>query len=119
MKKTKHSYRKRTFLNDDIEMSAFVIASVPAFKMDDEEGSVFCYPTLDISDCSNKISLDFSFYQESQMKKAHKKLKKFQSVVQEFTECFEKQMEEYLKNPPPPVKKKKRTRTILNDITSD
>lgn len=126
MRKIKHVYRKRTFLNEDLDMSAFVIASLQKFHIDKEDQSVSSYPTLDISDCNNKISLDFSFYQESDMKKSFKKLQKLKTIVNEFSDAFEKEMQEYEKIPRVPKKRKKKKATarrfvteIVDDNTSD
>lgn len=104
----KYAYKKRTFLNDDITLSAFIIASVEKFQEGELRRGVFCYPTLDISDCSNKVSLDFCFHGEAGMKASHKKLKRLQKVINEFTAAFEAEMEEYQKTPKEEIKKEKK-----------
>lgn len=76
-------------------MSAFIIASVEKFEHGHRKGQVSSYPSIDIADCSNKVSIDFSFYNEKDMKVALKKAKLFQAVVNDFVAAFEAEIAEY------------------------
>lgn len=77
-------------------MSACIIAAVEAFEVSKKNiKHVSGYPTLDITDCSSKIYLDFSFHNEAGMKKAIKKAQLFRSVVDGFVEALEKEAELY------------------------
>lgn len=110
----KYRYRKRVFLNQDQELSAFLIASVPIDK------GFRCYPTLDISDCSNKISLDFSFYSPDDAKKTKKKIKLFRDIVNAFADALEAEIAEKEKQGVPKRKKVKReTLSLLEDEDDD
>lgn len=78
-------------------MSGFIIAHLPEFTYhdDDYRDRVSCYPTMDIGDCSEKISLDFSFYNPTQMKKALKKARLFREAVDGFVDAFESEVEKF------------------------
>jgi hypothetical protein len=91
------AYQRREFLNEDKEMSAFIIAKLSAFPTT-QRGEVSSYPILDIADCSEKISLDFSFYGKEQLTSCLKKLRLFKAVVTEFADAYEKEAEKLLKS---------------------
>lgn len=95
----KYIYKKRTFLNSDASMTGFIIACVPDFERD-KEGKIEngVYPTLTIADCSERISLDFSFYTKSEIKSVRKKMKLFRETVNEFMDALEKQLTEFEKS---------------------
>ncbi len=102
----KYAYKKRTFLNEDPTMSAFVIASIEKYTVSKESGKVYSYPMLDLADCSNKVSIDFCFYDEAGMERSLRKARKLQKVVNDFVEAMESEKDEYYKNKSKnPVKK--------------
>ena len=90
-RKPKVVYQKRAFLNDDKSMSGFIIAYLEEFLYHETEtrDRISAYPSLDIGDCSNKVSLDFSFYNTADLKRALKKLRLFRDVVDGFADAFE------------------------------
>src|SRR4051812_16276937 len=96
---TKYAYKKRAFLNDSPELSAFIIATVEKFNRDDDgRRDVYAYPTLDIADCTNKVSLDFCFSGTRGMNTALKKVRLFKKIVDEFADAFEAEAERINKN---------------------
>lgn len=107
-KKHKPLINRREFLNEDKALSAFAITVLEKITVD--EDGVSCYPTFDISDCSNKVSLDFGFWQDNQINKVLKKAKLFKSIVNEFVDALEKEIEEYKALPKPEKKEKKTTK---------
>lgn len=93
-------YQKRTFLNDNKTMSAFVIATVEKLTVESQRNNKekkfpSLYPQFDISDCSEKISLDFSFFGETEMKTVRKKIRLFRQIVNEFADALEGEMDTY------------------------
>lgn len=96
-KQPKVIYKKRKFLNTDPSMSAAIVAVLEEFEFEGEDNKkphlIFGYPTLDISDCSNKISLDLSFHNKKAMHEARKKLEILRTVVNEMAVAFDKEIE--------------------------
>ena len=95
-KSPKTIYKKRAFLNTDLEMQAFIIAHLQEFGGENLQ-KVWADPTLKISDCYRTISLDFSFYNSKDMKIAQKKLEKFTGIINQFKTLFDSQVDAYEK----------------------
>lgn len=99
-------------------MSGFIIAVVEEFTHNLDGERVSGYPTLDLGDCSTKISLDFSFYTPSQMRKAQKKLELLRSTINGFADAFNKEVERFIeaeKNRPKEVRNKKSKEKTLRE----
>ncbi len=94
-KKDKVAYQRREFLNEDLSMSAFVIAYLEEFTPTRQKTNVYSYPVLDIADCYKKMSLDFGFHNQSMMKEKQEKLHKFQEIINEFAIAFDEQVEKF------------------------
>jgi hypothetical protein len=108
-KKVKPVFAKRTFLNDNPELSGFIIAVVEEFTHNSDGERVSGYPVLDLGDCSNKISLDFSFYTPTQMKRSQKKIELLRSIINDFADAFNKEVERFVeseKTRPKEIRKK-------------
>lgn len=91
----KYRYSKRRFLNDDKDMAGFILATVPyPEKQDDGSYSSGIYPTFTIGDCSDRVNLDFGYYDESEKTKVKNKLKLFRQIVNEFADALEAQMDD-------------------------
>lgn len=87
-KKPKSLYKKRVFLNDDLEMAGFVIAIIEEF-ITNKKGVPYSYPTFTLSDCSNKIYLDFGFSDLQEMRRSLKKIRLLRGVIENFANHFE------------------------------
>ncbi len=118
-KKLKGLFKKRAFLNPDMEMSAFVVAIMEEFRYNRHECGVAAYPTLDIGDCYRKVSLDFGFCNKQEMRKAHKKLETLRSTINGFADAFDaevKRFEEHEKTFPKNVRKTHKRQTFEKQI---
>jgi hypothetical protein len=113
-KQLKDLFQYRDFLNQDMSMSAFIIASVEEFSKKQYKGSVSGYPTLDIGDCSNKVSLDFCFFGEEGMKEKHAKAKKLREAVNGFCDAFDAEVAAYEAEQAKKVKAKKTVKRKVN-----
>lgn len=118
-KKVKPVFAKRTFINDDPEMSGFILAVVDKFSHhdDDDKERVSGYPMLDIGDCSTKISLDFSFYTVEGMKRALKKARLVREVVDGFVDAIESEAKRYEEEEKERKKNATGTKTQSNNKT--
>lgn len=97
MPKHKTIYEQREFLNEDKSMSGCIITHLEEFSLGTDKGKLYAYsyPVFDIADCSDKISLDFSFHTEEQMNLSMKKLKLFKDIVTGFYDEFEKEVKKF------------------------
>jgi hypothetical protein len=85
-KKRKYRYQKREFLNSDIDLRAYIIASVRESEPDDHYSGI----ELEIADCNRHISLDFDFHNKAQsINKAEKKIKLFRKIINDFADAVE------------------------------
>lgn len=79
-------YYRRSFLNrPGHHATAFIYATVPCTKPDDDEDT--CYPTLTIADCSRSISLSIDCESEDAMNNSLYKLDMLITSLTEFREA--------------------------------
>jgi hypothetical protein len=97
--KRKYKFKIRKFLNRDLEMPAYIVASVPEFeKFNDGTVRTSLYPTLTISDCSRQINLDFGFSGSEERKEVKNKINIIRDTINKFAEALEKALDEADKN---------------------
>jgi len=102
VRKKKYRYQKRTFLNADEQLRAYIIAYV----RESGEGNNYTDIQLEIADCSRQINLDFDFDNDTQsIKRAEKKLNLFRTIINEFADAVQEELDYYKTKPK--IKKKK------------
>ena len=99
-------------------MSGFVAAVMEEFKYGDS-GEPWCSPTLDLGDCSNKISFDFYFYNEKDMKKALKKVRLLREAIAGFADAFEEEVKKHEARPKEERKRKTRKHKSIRELIND
>jgi hypothetical protein len=127
MSKEKILYKKRAFLNDDISMSGFIIAVLEEFDVSTNRlgnTTVSSWSSIDMGDCSNKISIDFGFHNYQNLARALKKLRLFREAVDGFADAFEVEAKRVVelkqaenKNKKEKGKKNARTKRKSDDTT--
>jgi hypothetical protein len=106
-KKEVFRYQVRTFLNADKDLRAYVMAHVRK----SEVGEPYSNIRLEIGDCARYINLDFDFDNDAaDIKKIEKKIKLFRSIINDFADAVEAELE-FMKAQPKRVKKKKKNQT--------
>ncbi|CAN5448429.1 hypothetical protein BH18ACI1_BH18ACI1_21330 [soil metagenome] len=90
----KYRYRKRIFLNEDYESSAYLIAIVENSKYrnaslngDDSDGGV----KLLVESPYDKVSLNFELDLPDQVKESLSKIREFESLLKQFRKAVEKE----------------------------
>src|SRR6476620_9579468 len=89
----KKIYSHRTFLNNTKSKSAYAIANIESDTYKTEKGEkLYTNATLDLHDCSRKVTLDFDFENNKEDQAALKKVQKLQTVINNFAQALEKQI---------------------------
>ncbi len=108
----KYHIRKRMFLNDNLDMPAYIVAIVEDTReLQNSNKDEFHYGevSLTLSDCYRQISYDFCLYDEESRNNSLNKIKRLAETFKEFHDALEKEIE-MIEN----LKGKKQNRQTLN-----
>lgn len=95
-------------------MTGLIVAIVP--KKEDHD---CLYPTLTIADCSEKINLDFSYYEKREKNAAKTKLELFRSEINAFVDAALAEMDAPVIPKKPRKPKKATTSSAVLTTTND
>lgn len=90
----KYHVKERMFLNEELDMPAFIIAIVEDTS-EEQKKDDFYYGemTLTLSDCYRQVSYDFSLSGEESRKAALYKIRRIAKMVNAFHDALEKEAE--------------------------
>jgi len=88
----RYHIRRREFLNEDVQMTAFIIGVVEDTRdVPDEDENTWKWGTviLDLSDCSRKISFDFDLNDEESRAESLYKINLIHEIVSGVRDAIE------------------------------
>jgi hypothetical protein len=101
-KTTRYHVRRREFLNEDVEMPAFIIGVVEDTReLPDEPADDWKWPTviLDLADCSRRVSFDFDLNDAASRANSLRKINLIAEVVNAMRDAIELEVESLNKRP--------------------
>src|SRR5260370_14298117 len=93
---TRYHVRRREFLNEDTELTEFIIAVVEETRDrpdDPEEGWKYGTVVLDLADCFRRVSLDFDLNDSSARANSLRKINLIAEVVNEVRDAIAVEVE--------------------------
>jgi hypothetical protein len=101
-KTTRYHVRRREFLNEDVEMPAFIIGVVEDTReLPDEPADNWKWGTvvLDLADCSRRVSFDFDLNDATTRAHSLRKINLIAEVVNAVRDAIEIEVESLNKRP--------------------
>ena len=101
-KTARYHVRRREFLNEDVEMPAFIIGVVQDTRdLPDEPADDLKWPTviLDLADCSRRVSFDFDMNDAASRANSLRKINLIAEVVNAVRDAIATEVESLDKRP--------------------